>query len=352
MENQDVTTETPSRKLAGARSSQGADRLLLAIIGVLVLAVIGVGAAFGYTVWQTRTLSEQATPALRVVRELEQGARDEPNSAAIRVRLGEAYAAAGMSKEAIDSLKNAIKIDEKHVGAYLDLGQVYLNLGEFEQAQSAFEKIVELTAGKDQDANRTREQALYYLGQLSLAGKDYEQAVGYLKSALRIRADASDSYLNLALAYRGLGENDAAMSNLLIALKFDPGLAHARFVLGQLYNEQGKKGEAAAQFRAAVDYAPGVQDYKEELDKFGSAGEYMAASEKAYQAKNWSGAIAQAMIARAVDPKNVDAVRAHAKALDAAKKSKAALAAYEDLLALVPADKEAKAAVARLKESK
>jgi tetratricopeptide (TPR) repeat protein len=195
------------------------DSSLNIILLIALVAVIAIGAIFGYTVWQDRQERMKATPALRTINELAAQSRKAPNNVPLHVRLGEAYAAAGMSAKAIQQLKIATKLDPKHTGAWLDLGMIAMNEKKYPEAKGYFTKVVDLTAGADfQNVNNRRENALYGLGIIALETKQYEDAVGRFKDALRIRDDASDTYYHLALAYKQGKQPAKAREQLQVAL--------------------------------------------------------------------------------------------------------------------------------------
>ncbi len=75
----------------------------------------------------------------------------------------------GQVPEATEQLNAALKIDPKHIGAYLDLGLVALAAKNPAAAESYFKKVVDLTEGSQYAAlNSSRETALYNLGLIAL----------------------------------------------------------------------------------------------------------------------------------------------------------------------------------------
>jgi tetratricopeptide (TPR) repeat protein len=328
---------------------QRVDRALNAALLVLLAAVVLLGAWFGWTVYQTRVASRNATPALRALRVLEKSAKSAPNSAAMRVRLGEAQAAAGLYDDAVTNLKAAIKLDKKHTGAFLDLGIIALIKNDLTSAEAYFQKVVDLTAGSEfQDLNQRREQAYYYLGRIYLLQKQYEDALRYLKGAQRIRDDASDTYLGLAEAYKGLGEYDAATQNAELALSFDPNYPEGHFLLGQIHEAAGSETSAAVEYRRAVQLDEDIQVFNEALDALGPASKRIALARASMASGENTAALEQATIAYAVEPENVTAVKLYAELTEKVGKATSALVIYREAQKLAPDDVTVKAAVARL----
>ena len=76
------------------------------------------------------------------------------------------------------------------------------------------------------------------------------------ETAIRLQPDALPPYVNVALAYNALGQNDKAEASLRRALSLDPTNAAANLNLGMLLAELGKMSEAEQAFRAAFKADP------------------------------------------------------------------------------------------------
>lgn len=328
-------------------SSDKIDKLFRIIQAVLIVAILVVGVLFALAYRNTRAAATTATPALRAIESLKQQVKAAPNNAALRVRLGESLASAGLYRDAIDQLKSAIRIDAKHSGAYLDLGVISLEQNERKAAEGYFLKVVDLTKVEAFSATR-REVALFYLGELALDERRYEEAVGFFKEALRLRKDASDTYFELAIALRGLSRDDEALEQLDIALAFDPSYAEAHFAMGEIYLDRKEKVNAAIHLTKAAELAPDADPPKEALEPLGTAEEAVADAEDALAKGRLPEAIEFALLARALDASSVKAVLVHAKTLEADGDKKAALAAYKAADVLAPKDADIDAAIKRL----
>jgi len=288
------------------------DTVLSAVMWSLVVAVLVVGGWFGYSVYVVRQSEAAATPALRLVQELSVTVKERPNDAALRIRLGEALGAAGRYKEAIEQFENALRLEPDNAGAYLDLGLVAMLSEDYGAARRYLLRVVELTgdalySGLDD----RRELAFYNLGLLSLEDKEYEDAIGYFKAALRIRRDASDTYYHLALAFQALDEPDAAHQQLEIALSFDPNYAQAHFLMGELYLADGDEVNASYHFYRAAEIAPEADPPQEALASFGTPDERIARGEDLLSGGDVEAALLQALVARNLAPDSAQAAAFH-----------------------------------------
>jgi len=332
--------EHPAQGVGPSRS-QRTDQILRVVIIVLAAAVIGGLLLFGYTVWQSRQAELTATPAQRALVELEKYVRKNPNNAAARVRYGEALASAGMLEEATEQFKAGLKIDEKHTGAWLDLGIVAMQADERGNAERYFTKVVDLTAGASYESiNQRREQALFHLGEIALDDRRYEDALGFFKGALRIRRDASDTYYLLAQALRGTGDDTAALEQLDAALDFDPNYAEAHYLYGMILLDEKDKVNAAVHLRKAADLAPENGLPQEALKKLGSVNDAIDDAAAAFADKRYADAIDSVLLARALDPESVEAGVLHVKVLMAKGDTKAAKAVFAEVEQLDPKNAE------------
>ena len=82
------------------------------------------------------------------------------------------------------------------------------------------------------------------------------EAVTELETATRLQPDALPPYVNAALAFNALGQNDKAEASLRRALSLDPTNSAANLNLGMLLAEVGKMSEAEQAFRAAFKADP------------------------------------------------------------------------------------------------
>jgi len=343
----DESSEEPRGK--EARTS---DLWLNIGVATLVVALVGLAGWFGYTVWSDRQADRLTQAPNRVVDALIEQVRTSPNDVVLRVRLGEALGAAGRFPEAIEQFNAALKIDPEHVGAHLDLGMVALLTRNEDEAERYLKRVVELTdAAQFSGVDERREKALYNLGLLKNQQKEFEEAAGYLKGALRIRKDASDTYLALAQALEGMGEIDGAIDNIKTALAFDPGYAEAHYNLGMLYREKEDDVNASYHFRKAVEHAPEAELPKEALDSYGEASEWVERARTAFDSGDNTGALNLVLVARNLDIDDVTAVKLHGAILVKTDEVGNALEVYLLALESNEDDAELKKAVADIEKS-
>ena len=334
---------------AGAPRVPSLDSVLTIIVWALVAAVVGLGGWFGYTVWVNTNQSRLATPALRSIEGLKAMARRSPNDITIRIRLGEALGQAGMYDEAVQQLTQALNIDRKHTGALLDLGLIAAQRNEWNTAESYFQRVADLTDGIEYaNVNDQRETALYYLGECALRSRRYEDAISWFKAALRIRRDAADTYLEMASAYKGMGDLDAALKQLEIGVTFDPTYAQAFYEMGQIYSSKKDVVNAASCYAKSAELAPDAEQPKEALASLGTADEWKARAVASLKENKVADAVDEVLVARMLAPKDVSLAKLHAQIAEKKGDKKSALAIWKEAEQLAPSDQDIKAAIKRL----
>lgn len=107
-----------------------------------------------------------------------------------------------------------------------------------------------------------REEEVYHImGNCCMQLENYKKAVEYQKKCLDISPEYFMAWVNLGVAYRKLGDDEAAFSCYETALKYDTGLSAPFYIsLGAMYIEKGKPVSAATYLEKARDLNPGKSD--------------------------------------------------------------------------------------------
>jgi tetratricopeptide (TPR) repeat protein len=341
----------PGTSAEVGRDRQPVDRALAVIGVVLLIAVLATGAYLAYSIAEGRAMEQGATPRARLIADLHAQIEESPNDASLRVRLGEAYAAAGQHSDAVRELEIALELQPEHTGAYLILGLVALMEKDYTSADSYFLKIIELTEGSEfKDIQLNRELAFFYLGESALDTGRYDEAIGYYKASIRMNKGSADAYFGLGLAFKGIEDYPAARDQFEIALAFDPKFAQAHFEMGQIYLAEDDRINAAVHFAEAAMLAPDNELPAEALASLGTVEEWEAKARGALASGDTEAALEAALITRALVQDEPDYIILHGEVLEVMGERDIALDVYAEALALAPDDPAAKAAIARLEQ--
>jgi len=166
-----------------------------------------------------------------------------PDHAPACRHLGIACNQMGNWKEAVRCFQQEVLIKPENAGAYLNLGGMFAQVVNWQEAVQAFGKAVQTQPG-----NAMAYQALGVtygqLGQWREAAEAFQQAI-----LLGGDEDAA-KYASLAPSFSGRWEEVA--ENLKNALRFNPELGEAQYLLGLVYGRMDRWQEAAVAFANVV----------------------------------------------------------------------------------------------------
>ena len=328
-----------------------AERILTWVVrgvaGLLVLSMI----YLGYLLVADRLQDRKSSLAGRASENLVKLVKQKPNDVKLRLRLAESLGAAGRLREAAEQYNAALKIDPKSASALSGLGMLAMKSEEWSKAQGYWEKIIDLLEETQYAAQDKRlEQSYFYLGSCLIEQEKYEDALGYLKRALVLRRDASDTYYAIAYTYGKLDIPEKQRENLEFALMFDPMLAEANFDLGNILLAADDVAGAAECFRKSADAAPDDKpEPREALEKLGSHEDRLAKANQ-LAAGDPAKALVEARVANALKPDDIETVRLIAKLYEKTGDLVAARDTWDALLRLAPNDPEAQEAPKRLEK--
>jgi tetratricopeptide (TPR) repeat protein len=138
--------------------------------------------------------------------------------------------------EAVDNYRRVIELVPSWLEAHINLGVVLYQLGQVEDAQSAFDAAVRL----DPESGIAR----YNLGCVLEERGDIVRAIEHLKWAEELMPTYADVHFNLALAYEKHGELLRAREQWILYLRYAPNgpwAEHARARLRQSSHGKGNR---------------------------------------------------------------------------------------------------------------
>ena len=174
---------------------------------------------------------------------------------------------------AIAEYSNAIKINPKRGGLYLQRGLAYLELDKFQEALDDLKLAFEL--------DKANKNAVLVCRGRALAGlKKYQESLADLNEAITADPKFVLAFISRADTYLGLGEDQKALEDLEHALSLDPKQPRAYLLRARYYKHQNKNEQALKDFNTAVsldssflekEYGPQTQAEKELMDHFAKA---------------------------------------------------------------------------------
>lgn len=209
--------------------------------------------------------------------------RYAPSSVGVYNNLGNVYRDMGNIEDAISSYERALEFDPKLVAALNNLGNIYSEIGRHMRAITFFERAIEIDPnnaelynnlgitymgidGNSETAMELFKKAIevnpYYVPAYNSVGNAYraagriERAIDAYKKAIRIDPNYALAYYNLGNAYRDLGKNQKAIESYLKSLAINPDFPRAHNDLGITYHKIGNNEGAIASFQNAIKVDP------------------------------------------------------------------------------------------------
>ncbi|MCK4907406.1 MAG: tetratricopeptide repeat protein [Spirochaetes bacterium] len=142
--------------------------------------------------------------------------------------------------------------------AYMLLGYVYTVLEMFHDAENAFTRVL--------DFNFNNDIALAALGHVYYKTGKFEEAVVFLKKAIKINSENYNARNSLAYVMCEMGEDlDDALEHAKIALKENPANYSYLDTEGWIYYKKGKEDLARDTLKKALEIDPDNEEIKEHL---------------------------------------------------------------------------------------
>lgn len=183
----------------------------------------------------------------------------------------------GALLEALAEFERAEKGDPKYPGLQAQLASLYHELNRTEDAVDHYEKALKYTSGGAQEVELRRG-----LGNAYTLQWKFKKAIEQYNKALAIEPENAQTHKEIAEAYAFNRDIPAALPHWRRAaelapdlaqgiweraLDFDYSIAEAHYVLGLIYEKQGKKDKALNSLTQAVKLSPQDKDYQSALER-------------------------------------------------------------------------------------
>ena len=246
------------------------------------LRATDVDPAFGLAWLNLGAMAESDGDYDRALRSYRAGLRSAPDDSHLVTATIGVLRKLGRYDEADRQARLAIKQDANNIGAYNNLGLVYLDQGKLELAQFVYQRAIMAVPSADADPHihanlgrvflaqekrpdaraeldkalaidPTLVTAMVALSDFHLENRDWQSTATLLERARELDPDDAAIRLNLGIAYRGLGRNDEAERSYQKALDLDPDSLDPYLNLALLYGDHmqafGKAVETIQRYR-------------------------------------------------------------------------------------------------------
>jgi Tfp pilus assembly protein PilF len=150
--------------------------------------------------------------------------------------------------ECIAHLETAVSIYPNFLEAQLKLGTTYMDLGEWDKAEEALNRALQI----DPKIANT----LLALGELKFQRKNYVEAEKYLIDGLKLENRSWQGHFILGRLYWTRNEIVKAGRQVALALQLNPNLAEAHLLGANILLRAGKREDASFEFEEYLRLAP------------------------------------------------------------------------------------------------
>ncbi len=176
----------------------------------------------------------------------------DPDNASCHINLSNVQLALGKFDQAQQHLHHALRLKPLHAETYNNLGRIFYKQQQFEPAITQFEKALRL------DPNCW--EAHYNLANTYAQQNQMHQAIPHYEESIRFCPSNQNAYLNLGLACVETEEYLKAEKYLRESFTFDPNNSETARQLGHVFLALGKSENALKAFNQAIKLDPNLTD--------------------------------------------------------------------------------------------
>jgi tetratricopeptide (TPR) repeat protein len=141
--------------------------------------------------------------------------------------------------------------------AHNNLGFIFLQRGELDEAISHFQTALNIRANNPQTHYNLGSALVHNnLGNALVRKKLVDEAITHYEKAVELRPDYADGHYNLGSALLQEGRIDEAIAHWQKTVSIQPNDAEAHTTLGDALLRKGEIGQAITHYQAALEFSP------------------------------------------------------------------------------------------------
>ena len=173
--------------------------------------------------------------------------QNDPSNFQARRELSILLANEGFNEEALSNLKYLEKYFPKDAEIQYNLGILYEELKDLDNAKISYEKAIEISPQND---------FYYNLGEVLVSLENWDYAIESFKKVIETESSDGNCYFNLGLCYYNKEESKLAIDNFQKAIELNPNDIYAYFYLGCLYQNEGLTNFAEENYKKVLNISP------------------------------------------------------------------------------------------------
>lgn len=231
-------------------------RAVKVAIGVLIALAVGSVSVVAQTeeqieeairIFNRAKMLHQEREYGQAIKEYETAIKLDDQNPFIYNSLGLALTAIGRFGDALKAYQRAIELNPELTDVYNNMGVVYAEQGQKEKAFESFTRVIR------NPGYPTPEKALYNLGNLYLDDGNFELALMHFQRSVEKEPKFALGYRGLARAYLAQGEIETAEINYEHAVELDANDAESLFNLAQINERRGDVQKARELYRKVIE---------------------------------------------------------------------------------------------------
>jgi serine/threonine protein kinase len=200
--------------------------------------------------------------------------KKHPDDPSVHFLLGASRQKMQRNQEALVSYQQAVALDPTMDKAWQQIGFIYRDRMDYQNAESAFIKATEIDSGSG--------ASWQGLADTYMIMQDYDKALSAYEKLLRIEPGNVTAHYNLGLIYLGKKDYGSAKRAFLDTIEINPNFAEAHNNLGYVYLNEGEVDLSILENEKAVGLKPNLSSahyvlfsaYEQKQD-FKRAGEHL-----------------------------------------------------------------------------
>jgi cyclophilin family peptidyl-prolyl cis-trans isomerase/tetratricopeptide (TPR) repeat protein len=174
-----------------------------------------------------------------------------PHTADVWNERAQIYLTLGDYEQALKMYEKSLDLDREYVQTYMFLGELYRSQGEQDRAVEILQQAIE--------ANPSAVQAHTRLGQVYIEQKEWEKALETYQQAIEVAPRSVEAYSGMGYVYTQLGNLEAALQAYARATELKPRDFNNRKNLAIIYQQLGQLDNAIREATEAYELAPANQ---------------------------------------------------------------------------------------------
>lgn len=200
-------------------------------------------------------LLAQSGRAEEALREFQQALRISPDPAPIYFNIAQVYLRIGDFENAEAALNRTLEVDPRNQGAFLNLGILYERQGKLEEALRAYESARDVQPASPDGVNAAV-SAHTVRGKRAIEAEKLDEALEEFKQAVAMQPKNPANYFNLALLHVRRNELAEATDAFDQVITLDPSEEDAYLPLAEILEKSGREQEAIETYERLIALGP------------------------------------------------------------------------------------------------